>query len=961
MCHAPMLARRLGARVTVAAARLGTARTQRTVLRCRCTAGSGPSATKGVRRGDEKNSRPKAVHVAVVDAFDFEVTFPAVARRLKGEPAVILAIARSEKLPYLGQGELEYLRRRFERHGTRCISAIGLSDLDGQSLSALSSEVVVQAGRLGTGLVVVAGVPGESQSSILGALTEEMNRLRGSATHRPGEMIPSVIDGMEVGSPYQWDRHMWSEREADGPKVEVSEWVELSSVNDVLIELRGSPPVVDGVGGWDDGSNPSLLLGRLEISRDQPTPIPLLARLFAPTSVQLRVVDHGESSSTPAVDDALVAGKLVPSEHFTFMQGHAVELVLPGVGWMTLCGEQPFKVQSHSPPAARAVSRRPMYSRGFSPSTTVVYAAHLPPEEIASGIAASELITGKLTVTFRNPTNGFVPLDASAGNNSMTVSLAGRDAMNRALHGDEVAVRVKGDVQAVLRRALETERVERSRDDAPYVIEAADKGTSIPDGYSTGGTKGPRAGAHVASVAHGEVVGILKRAERQLVVLFDTEKHAKSMPMIVTPRDARFPRLVLSRTAEAADDLMGKLMVARVTGWGAQERAPSAEHVRTLGEAGSLTAETEAYLLEHAVAIEPFSKDVLACLPSAQYVIPPEEIARRLDLRNGDAHVYSIDPPGCVDIDDALHLKNLGDGRFEVGVHIADVCHFVERNTPLDLESARRAETFYLVNTRANMVPELLSENLCSLHPHVDRLAFSVIMEMDDAANVISRNFVKTVIRSRGALSYAEAQARIDAADGTSDELTTNLKTLNRLARKLRQRRMDEGALELASSEVKFELEMGSDGRPDPRSLPTAMTLSTSDAAHSLIEEFMVLANCLVARRTAEAFPRQALLRLHPQPKLDDFASLQRALARHGIPFNAATAADLANSLKCASKPGDQSFNHVVRLLATRCIAPARYFRSGAIPKEEWSHCGLAEPVYTHFTSPIRRYADQVS
>jgi len=286
-------------------------------------------------------------------------------------------------------------------------------------------------------------------------------------------------------------------------------------------------------------------------------------------------------------------------------------------------------------------------------------------------------------------------------------------------------------------------------------------------------------------------------------------------------------------------------------------------------------------------------------------------------------------------------------------VHIADVGHFIKAGTPIDLEAAARGTTVYLVNRRIDMVPKRLGEDLCSLHEKVDRLAFSAIWLMDEKATVLKTSFRKSVICSEAALSYEQAQLRMDDAR-MSDPLTASLRTLNALAKCLKANRVAAGALSLASPEVRFVLDTET-------SDPTDVGMYQHREANSMVEEFMLLANISVARETTRAFPQYAMLRRHPQPTPGAFDGLNASLKQHGCQLDATSSLDLGRSLDGCSKPTDPYFNKLVRILATRSMQQARYFCSGALTPADYLHYGLAAPIYTHFTSPIRRYADQVA
>lgn len=230
---------------------------------------------------------------------------------------------------------------------------------------------------------------------------------------------------------------------------------------------------------------------------------------------------------------------------------------------------------------------------------------------------------------------------------------------------------------------------------------------------------------------------------------------------------------------------------------------------------------------------------------------------------------------------------------------------------------------------------------------------FGLTFGQREDGTIASTTFHKTVIRSEGALSYEQAQLQMDDAR-MSDPLTVSLRTLNALAKKLKAARMAAGALSLASPEVRFVLD-------SETSDPTDVGMYQHKEANSMVEEFMLLANISVARETTRAFPQFAMLRRHPTPTPGAFDGLNRSLAQHGHELDASSSLALTRSLDACNKPSDPYFNKLVRILATRSMQQARYFCSGTVAPPEYLHYGLAAPIYTHFTSPIRRYADQVA
>ncbi|XP_077830464.1 exosome complex exonuclease RRP44 isoform X2 [Macaca mulatta] len=370
--------------------------------------------------------------------------------------------------------------------------------------------------------------------------------------------------------------------------------------------------------------------------------------------------------------------------------------------------------------------------------------------------------------------------------------------------------------------------------------------------------------------------------------------------------------------------------------------------VRNLGDVGEKETETEVLLLEHDVPHQPFSQAVLSFLPKMPWSITEKDMKNREDLRH--LCICSVDPPGCTDIDDALHCRELENGNLEVGVHIADVSHFIRPGNALDQESARRGTTVYLCEKRIDMVPELLSSNLCSLKCDVDRLAFSCIWEMNHNAEILKTKFTKSVINSKASLTYAEAQLRIDSAN-MNDDITTSLRGLNKLAKILKKRRIEKGALTLSSPEVRFHMDSETH---DPIDLQTKELRETN----SMVEEFMLLANISVAKKIHEEFSEHALLRKHPAPPPSNYEILVKAARSRNLEIKTDTAKSLAESLDRAESPTFPYLNTLLRILATRCMMQAVYFCSGM--DNDFHHYGLASPIYTHFTSPIRRYADVI-
>jgi exosome complex exonuclease DIS3/RRP44 len=267
---------------------------------------------------------------------------------------------------------------------------------------------------------------------------------------------------------------------------------------------------------------------------------------------------------------------------------------------------------------------------------------------------------------------------------------------------------------------------------------------------------------------------------------FQTSPEDGQIALFVAADEKMPPIRILTRRRE---ELSGCRILVSLDHWRAHSDLPWGHYVRNLGELGDKKVETSVILHEFGVSHEAFSPSVMACLPPADWKITPQIIAGRADLRH--IPVVSIDPPGCKDIDDALHCRPLPNGNFEAGVHIADVTHFCKPGSALDKEASHRCTSTYLVERRLDMLPSLLTTELCSLRSTEDHLAFSVIWEIDPEGQIVDVKFMKSVIRSVASLTYGEAQAMLDDPS-TVDEVSASVRQLNVFARLFRQRRIDQ-------------------------------------------------------------------------------------------------------------------------------------------------------------------------
>uniref|UniRef100_A0A8C5GMY8 Exosome complex exonuclease RRP44 n=1 Tax=Gouania willdenowi TaxID=441366 RepID=A0A8C5GMY8_GOUWI len=559
-------------------------------------------------------------------------------------------------------------------------------------------------------------------------------------------------------------------------------------------------------------------------------------------------------------------------------------------------------------------------------SSKVLYPEHLPLSRVQAGIKSGSYLQG----TFRASRDNYLEATVfvqGEGDTSTEVILQGLQHLNRAVHQDVVAVQLLPREQWV----------------APSSVVMQDEGAGKDDGVEEDEEEKVSI-AESSRKPTGKVVGIIKRNWRPFCGMLNVSQIKESTRHLFTPADRRIPRIRVE--TRQSSTLAGQRIMVAIDGWPKDSRYPNGHFVRSLGGAGEKDTEEEVLLLEHDVPHQAFSQAVLSFLPQMPWVITPEDMKQREDLRS--LTVCSVDPPGCTDIDDALHCRELENGNLEVGVHIADVSHFIRPGNALDKEAANRGTTVYLCGKRIDMVPELLSSNLCSLRSNVERLAFSCIWEMNNKAEILKTRFTKSVINSKASLTYAEAQMRIDDTS-LNDDVTKSLRGLNKLAKIFKRKRIEKGALTLSSLEVRFHIDSETH---DPIELQTKELLETN----SMVEEFMLLANISVAQKIYDEFSECALLRKHPAPPLSNYDILFKAAKSKNVEIHTDSAKALADSLDVARVDGFPYFNTLLRILATRCMMQAVYFCSGM--DSDFHHYGLASPIYTHFTSPIRRYAD---
>lgn len=576
------------------------------------------------------------------------------------------------------------------------------------------------------------------------------------------------------------------------------------------------------------------------------------------------------------------------------------------------------------------------------------YPKHLTPDEVKLGIEDGRLLPGKFQASKENNFEGHVSVNIN--DEDVHVLIQGRDSLNRAIHDDEVVIELLS--QSEWKTRSDMVLLPEANPDVEEKIEnefvnATKRLQSITDS------------AHIKPT--GRIVAITKRVWRQYTGVLRRNQSTLGRSMSTTrslfvPSDRRIP--IIRIETRQYESLKNQRLVVAIDSWPRMSRYPLGHYVKSLGNIGDKDTENQVLLLEHDVPHLSFTDTVLNCLPpeGPDWKIPDEEIQKRTDLRH--VNICSVDPPGCTDIDDALHYIDIDEEICEVGVHIADVSYFVQTGTPLDREAANRGTTVYLSDRRIDMIPDLLSGNLCSLRQHQDRLAFSVIWKIRKSnGQTIEENFTRSVINSKASLTYDQAQSMVNDKSNNSP-LHISLRGLNNLAKKLKQKRLDRGALVLArADEIRFvEVESETHERDSNLEIQHKKLVETN----SMVEEFMLLANISVANKLLSTFPQHALLRRHPKPSKTNFDDLIESASVKGFEIKADDGKSLSETLDRAKLPKNDYFNLMLRMIATRCMTPALYFCSGYLDPQitSFTHFGLAADLYTHFTSPIRRYAD---
>lgn len=438
----------------------------------------------------------------------------------------------------------------------------------------------------------------------------------------------------------------------------------------------------------------------------------------------------------------------------------------------------------------------------------------------------------------------------------------------------------------------------------------------------------------------GSIIRVLKRARETIVGVYHP---SKNFGFVVPETSLRMSTDIFIPPGDEGSATEGDVVVVRITSWGDKHRGPIGEVDKVLGKHGAPGVDILAVLYGHELPVE-FPRQVEEEAESLRARgITGGDLANRVDLR--ETLIFTIDPVDAKDHDDALSIRRIDDGGYEVGIHIADVSYYVTEGNALDAEALRRGTSVYMVDRTISMLPEALSSDLCSLRQGEDRLVMSVIARMDIEGNLVAHKLVRSVIRSRHKLAYEDAQAVIDGQRSIDAETDAAILMLAELSRKLRSRRIERGSLDFDLPEARVVL--NKEGHPiDIKKIERL-------ESHRLIEDFMLLANEIVARKGSRA-KLPFLYRIHESPDEDRIVQLGEFAKTFGYSISKGkkpTPEDLQALLeRIKGRPEERLLSTVV----LRSMRQARYSH------ENLGHFGLAAKYYAHFTSPIRRYPDLI-
>lgn len=655
----------------------------------------------------------------------------------------------------------------------------------------------------------------------------------------------------------------------------------------------------------------------------------------------------------------------------------------------------------------------------------VEYAAH---ESVLEGLENGVYFQGRLRVNSRYRMDGYVTVDGI----SMDILVKGMEDRNRAFDGDLVAIELLPESEW---KPLKTDKGKEGEESKPLLVKPASASAPIDtnklhslwlpsiesakcfverqENEEKRGGDYNSVKVQVATIKEkiltlqvrptGKVVYILAQGNTQGFIGSlepktkpkdaDTALPSEDSYAYFTAQDERLPRRIQIPRLQLPDEFVSHpltysktmLCFCRIKSWSTNYKSPMGEFVKTLGEFTGIESGISAILMRQGLLSHTldFDSEILDDLDAKygvsgeKWVIPDEELQKRRDFRN--YQIFSIDPYNARDLDDALHIRALNDARtkFEIGVHIADVTHFIDSGSLLDKEAQDRATSVYLVNRVLPMLPRVLCEKLCSLQPQVDRLAFSVVWQMNADGSLVDGCepwFGKSIIRSCCKLDYGSAQRMLDGtitnenvelweedrrpiagenAQITNATVIQSVKDLWTVGKFRRESRFDTGAISLNNVKIVFTL----DAKGNPATFGTYQLKDSN----RLVEEYMLLANYLVAQQLLRAHGPLAFIRNHAPPIAVAMEQTLEQLQENKLELDGTTTKSLSESLEQVRVNHGETAYVIAQALIIKPMKPAEYMVAGnGDSPDAWRHYALNIPYYTHFTSPIRRYADVV-
>lgn len=437
----------------------------------------------------------------------------------------------------------------------------------------------------------------------------------------------------------------------------------------------------------------------------------------------------------------------------------------------------------------------------------------------------------------------------------------------------------------------------------------------------------------------GKIVEIIERGKKQFVGIVEVSKNYA----FLVPDDANIPVDIFIPLSNLKGARNGNKAIAIITDWPEHSKNPFGEITEVLGKPGEHEVEMKSILADFDFPVR-FPDKVLKEADKIPTEITDKEIRSRKDFR--EVFTITIDPQDAKDFDDAISLRKMENGNWEVGIHIADVSHYVKPGTTIDNEAYERGTSIYLVDRVIPMLPEKLSNEVCSLKANEDKLCYAAVFEMTDEAEVLAEWFGRTIINSNYRYNYEEVQ---EILEGKFDQFLDNLLVLNDLAKKLRDERFKKGSIAFSSQEVKFIL--------DENGIPTGAYIKEQKDSNRLIEDFMLLANRKVAEKIGKKHgrqePRTFVYRIHDVPNPEKLQTFSDFVSKLGYKLNLGSRKSISASLnQLFEQIKGKGEENMIESIAVRTMAKAEYSISNI------GHYGLAFQYYTHFTSPIRRYPD---